>query len=212
VMVDRGEVVGLLGRNGAGKTTTLRSIMGLVTPREGSIKLNGDEIRGLPPYAIARKGIGYVPDDRCIFPDLTVWENLTLPYKRKEPSRHRWEPKQLYALFPVLEAKSAMLGGSLSGGEQQMLTVARSLMGDPDLLLLDEPVEGLAPIVVRTLGEKVKALKKEGLTILVSEQNVNFALAVCERAYVIDKGVIQYDGTVVELMGNETVKRKYLTV
>jgi len=202
----------LLGRNGAGKTTTLRSIMGLVTPREGSIKWNGEEIRGLPPYAIARKGIGYVPDDRCIFPDLTVWENLTLPFKRKAPSRQRWEAKQLYALFPVLERKSGMLGGSLSGGEQQMLTVARSLMGDPDLLLLDEPVEGLAPIVVRTLGEKVKALKDEGLTILVSEQNVKFALAVCERAYVIDKGVIQYDGTVDELMKNETVKRKYLTV
>lgn len=211
--VDRGEVVCLLGRNGAGKTTTMRSIMGLTPPRSGTIKFHGEEIRGKPSYYIAQKGMGYVPDNRLIFPDLTVRENLALG--TKVPKNFRGEPwtvEQVYVLFPALKKLDKNLGGYLSGGEQQMLTVGRTLMGNPDLLLMDEPVEGLAPLVVKHLGEQILKLKEMGETILFSEQNVRFATMVAGRAYVIDKGMIRYQGSIDELSHNEEIKKKYLMI
>jgi branched-chain amino acid transport system ATP-binding protein len=211
--VDRGEIVCLLGRNGAGKTTTMRSIMGLTPPHSGSVEFHGEEMRGRPPYYIAQKGMGYVPDNRLIFPDLTVRQNLELASKvPKDLQGEPWTVDRVYGLFPLLKKLDKHLGGYLSGGEQQMLTVGRTLMGNPDLLLLDEPVEGLAPLVVRDLGEQILTLKEMGETILFSEQNVKFATMVAERAYVIDKGRIQYRGSIEELSGNEEIKRKYLMI
>jgi branched-chain amino acid transport system ATP-binding protein len=211
--VDRGEIVCLLGRNGAGKTTTMRSIMGLTRPHSGSVQFHGEEMRGRPPYYIAQKGMGYVPDNRLIFPDLTVRQNLELANKiPKDFEGDPWTADRIYELFPLLKKLDKHLGGYLSGGEQQMLTVGRTLMGNPDLLLLDEPVEGLAPLVVRDLGEQILKLKEMGETILFSEQNVKFATMVAERAYVIDKGRIQYQGSIEELSANEEIKRKYLMI
>jgi branched-chain amino acid transport system ATP-binding protein len=211
--VDRGEIVCLLGRNGAGKTTTMRSIMGLTPPHAGSVQFHGEEMRGRPPYYIAQKGMGYVPDNRLIFPDLTVRQNLELASKvPKDLQGEPWTVDRVYGLFPLLKKLDKHLGGYLSGGEQQMLTVGRTLMGNPDLLLLDEPVEGLAPLVVRDLGEQILTLKEMGETILFSEQNVKFATMVAERAYVIDKGRIQYRGSIEELSGNEEIKKKYLMI
>jgi len=211
--VDRGEIVCLLGRNGAGKTTTMRSIMGLTRPHSGSVQFHGEEMRGRPPYYIAQKGMGYVPDNRLIFPDLTVRQNLELAIKiPKNFAGEPWAIDRVYELFPLLKKLDKHLGGYLSGGEQQMLTVGRTLMGNPDLLLLDEPVEGLAPLVVRDLGEQILTLKEMGETILFSEQNVKFATMVAERAYVIDKGRIQYQGSIEELSANEEIKRKYLMI
>jgi branched-chain amino acid transport system ATP-binding protein len=211
--VDRGEIVCLLGRNGAGKTTTMRSIMGLTPPHAGSVQFHGEEMRGRPPYYIAQKGMGYVPDNRLIFPDLTVRQNLELASKvPKDLQGEPWTVDRVYGLFPLLKKLDKHLGGYLSGGEQQMLTVGRTLMGNPDLLLLDEPVEGLAPLVVRDLGEQILTLKEMGETILFSEQNVKFATMVAERAYVIDKGRIQYRGNIEELSENEEIKRKYLMI
>lgn len=211
--VDHGEIVCLLGRNGAGKTTTMRSIMGLTPPQSGSVQFHGEEMRGRPPYYIAQKGMGYVPDNRLIFPDLTVRQNLELANKiPKDFEGAPWTADRIYELFPLLKKLDKHLGGYLSGGEQQMLTVGRTLMGNPDLLLLDEPVEGLAPLVVRDLGEQILALKEMGETILFSEQNVKFATMVAERAYVIDKGRIQYQGSIEELSANEEIKRKYLMI
>lgn len=209
--IGNGEVVCLLGRNGAGKTTTIRSIMGLVPPQSGSVKFEGEELRGKPPYFIAQRGIGYVPDYRGIFPDLTVKENLLLAERRKKSEG--WTVERIYALFPDLEKLSKLMGGALSGGQQQMLTISRTLMTNPHLLLLDEPVEGLAPLLVKLLGERLKHLKeKEHLTILLSEQNVRFATELSDRAYVIEKGVIQYHGSINELRADEDVKRRYLAV
>lgn len=211
--INMGEIVCLLGRNGAGKTTTMRSIMGLTAPRSGEILFHGEDIRGMPPYAIARRGMGYVPDNRLIFPDLTVRENMELAVK--EPRHFQGEPwtvDRVYELFPILQRLDGNLGGYLSGGEQQMLTVGRTLMGNPDLLLLDEPVEGVAPLVVRDLGTQILKLKDMGETILFSEQNVRFALMTAERAYVIDRGRIPYEGSIDELSSNEEVKEKYLMI
>ncbi|MFH0845756.1 MAG: ABC transporter ATP-binding protein, partial [Pseudomonadota bacterium] len=183
--IDRGEIVCLLGRNGAGKTTTMRSIMGLTPPRSGSVQFHGEEVRGRPPYYIAQKGMGYVPDNRLIFPDLTVRENLELAIKiPKNFDGEPWTVDRIYDLFPLLRRLEKHLGGYLSGGEQQALTVGRTLMGNPDLLLLDEPVEGLAPMVVKDLGKQILKLKDMGQTILFSEQNVRFATVMAERAYV----------------------------
>jgi len=211
--VDRGEIVCLLGRNGAGKTTTMRSIMGLTPPQSGSIQFQGEEMRGRPPYYIARKGMGYVPDNRLIFPDLTVRQNLELAIKIPENlDGEPWTVDRIYELFPLLKKLDRHLGGYLSGGEQQMLTLGRTLMGNPDLLLLDEPVEGLAPLVVKDLGEQILVLKEMGETILFSEQNVKFATTTAERAYVIDKGRIQYQGSIEELSANEEIKKKYLMI
>jgi len=211
--IESGEVVCLLGRNGAGKTTTLRSIMGLTPPKSGSIRFHGEEIKGKPPYLIAQKGMGYVPDNRLIFPDLTVRENIELACKvPKDFKGEAWTVDRIYKLFPLLKRLDKRLGGYLSGGEQQMLTVGRTLMGNPDLLLLDEPVEGLAPLVVRDLGEQILKLKDLGETILFSEQNVKFATTIAERAYVIDRGKIQYQGSIEDLNDNEEIKKKYLMI
>lgn len=211
--VDGGEIVCLLGRNGAGKTTTVRSIMGLTPPQSGSIKFHGEELRGKPPYYIAQKGMGYVPDNRLIFPDLTVRENLALAYKLpKNFDGEAWTTDRIYELFPLLKKLDKNLGGYLSGGEQQMLTLGRTLMGNPDLLLLDEPVEGLAPLVVKDLGKQILKLKEMGETIFFSEQNVRFATTTAERAYVIDKGKIRYQGSIEELSANEEIKKEYLMI
>jgi branched-chain amino acid transport system ATP-binding protein len=210
--VDRGEVVVLLGRNGAGKTTTMRSIMGLTPPKTGTVTYNGKNITGLAPYKTARLGIGFVPEDRSIFPDLTVRANLDVAYKKSKTRANKWTIDQVYALFPRLEELSRRRGGTLSGGEQQMLTIARTLMGDPDLLLLDEPSEGLAPIIVKTLGDFIDRVKQEGMTVLLSEQNVKFSLKHSDRAYIVDSGHIKYQGTIKELEKDEDVKKRYLAV
>jgi branched-chain amino acid transport system ATP-binding protein len=210
--VDRGEVVVLLGRNGAGKTTTMRSIMGLTPPKTGTVTYNGQNITGLAPYKTARLGIGFVPEDRSIFPDLTVRANLDVAYKKSKTRANKWTIDQVYALFPRLEELSRRRGGTLSGGEQQMLTIARTLMGDPDLLLLDEPSEGLAPIIVKTLGDFIDRVKQEGMTVLLSEQNVKFSLKHSDRAYIVDSGHIKYQGTIKELEKDEDVKKRYLAV
>lgn len=211
--VDRGQIVCLLGRNGAGKTTTLRSIMGLTPPRSGSVLFHGEEMLNRPPYYIARKGMGYVPDNRLIFPDLTVRENLELGAKiPKDFDGNPWTVDRIYELFPPLKKLDKNLGGYLSGGEQQMLTVGRTLMGNPELVLLDEPVEGLAPLVVRYFAEQIRRLKELGETILFSEQNLKFSLSIADSAYVIDKGRIRYEGSIDELRANEEIKKSCLMI
>jgi branched-chain amino acid transport system ATP-binding protein len=211
--VNQGESVCLLGRNGAGKTTTLKSIMSLAPASAGSILFNGVNLVGLAPYEIARLGVGYVPDERLIFPDLTVRENLEIAIKRGAAGAPaEWTVERIYDLFPVLQPLNARLGGYLSGGEQQMLTIGRTLMGNPSLLLLDEPVEGVAPVVVQELTRQIKALKTMGLTILFAEQNMHFATEISDRAYVIEKGRIRFQGTMRELAANEEVKQKYLMI
>ena len=210
--VNQGESVCLLGRNGAGKTTTLKSIMSLAQASAGSIRFNGSELVGRPPYEIARLGVGYVPDERLIFPDLTVRENLEIAVKQGATGAPaEWTVERIYELFPVLAPLDARLGGYL-GGEQQMLTIGRTLMGNPSLLLLDEPVEGVAPVVVQELTRQIKHLKTMGLTILFAEQNMHFATQISDRAYVIEKGHIRYQGTMGELAANEEVKAKYLMI
>jgi branched-chain amino acid transport system ATP-binding protein len=206
--VSRGEVVGLLGRNGAGKSTTMRSIMGLTPPKEGSVLFNGDNITGQKPYLLFRKGIGYVPDDRRVFADLSVDDNLDIVHTRGTG----WNKERVYELFPALSEMKTRRAGNLSGGEQQMLTIARALMGGPELLLLDEPTEGLAPLIVRDLEEQILKLRDAGISILLSEQNVRSALKMISRAYVIDNGSIRFEGSVSELEANEEVKKKYLMV
>lgn len=208
INVSKGEVVGLLGRNGAGKSTTMRSIMGLTPPREGSITFKGEDITGEKPFLLFRKGIGYVPDDRRVFADLSVDDNLEIVHRRDTT----WSKGRVYELFPALAEIKTRRAGHLSGGEQQMLTIARALMGSPELLLLDEPTEGLAPLIVRGLEEQILKLKDAGISILLSEQNVRSALKMITRAYVIDNGRIRFAGTVAELEANEEVKRKYLMV
>jgi branched-chain amino acid transport system ATP-binding protein len=207
-----GEVVVLLGRNGAGKTTTLKSIMGLVPPRKGAITFKGERIDGLPSYRIARRGMGFVPEDRVIFPDLTVRENLEIAEKKTDEGKTLWTVPKVFGFFPVLEKFQNRNGGTLSGGEQQMLTIARTLMGNPELLLLDEPVEGLAPLIVRMLGEIIHQIKENGVTLLVSEQNVKFSFKIAQKVYIIDKGAIRYEGSVEDLKGNDEIKKKYLAV
>jgi branched-chain amino acid transport system ATP-binding protein len=211
--VQQGESVCLLGRNGAGKTTTLKTIMSLAQASAGSIRFEGADLVGRPPYEIARLGVGYVPDERLIFPDLTVRENLEIAVKQGAAGAPaQWTVARIYELFPVLAPLDARLGGYLSGGEQQMLTIGRTLMGNPSLLLLDEPVEGVAPVVVQELTRQIKRLKTMGLTILFAEQNMHFATQISDRAYVIEKGHIRYQGTMSELVANEEVKAKYLMI
>ncbi len=204
--VDIGQVVCLLGRNGAGKTTTLKSIMGLSPPAEGRIWLNQEDITGTAPFRLARKGIGYVPDDRRIFADLTVGENLEIA-ARKGPVGGDWDREKVYELFPALKDLDGRGSGLLSGGEQKMLASARALMTNPQFLLLDEPTEGLAPFLVRSLGERIKKLKEIGLTVLLAEQNIKFTLGLSDYGYIIDNGRIKYQGTVAELTDNEEVKK-----
>jgi branched-chain amino acid transport system ATP-binding protein len=208
--VREGESVCLLGRNGAGKTTTLRSIIGLTPPRAGKIRFRGKDIIGKPPYRIAQLGIGFVPDDRRIFPDLTVRQNILVARREREGSN--WNLDSVYNLFPKLQQLDTHMGTQLSGGEQQMLTIARTLMTNPDLLLLDEPGEGLAPLVIKTMEVQLGEIKKMGLNMLICEHNVGLALALSDRGYVMDKGAIHYHGTIDELRGNEEVRKKYLMV
>ncbi|MFQ5340194.1 MAG: ABC transporter ATP-binding protein [Anaerolineae bacterium] len=207
--VEPGEVVCLLGRNGAGKTTTMKSIIGLTPPKRGNITFKGEEITGTAPYLLARKGLGYVPDDRRIFADLTVGENLEIAEKAGAMD---WDRERVYELFPVLRKKESHKGGHLSGGEQKMLAIARALMGNPELLLLDEPTEGLAPLLIRDLEEQIRKLKETGLTVLLAEQNVRSALRLGDRGYIIDNGQIRYQGSITELRENEEVRKKYLLV
>jgi branched-chain amino acid transport system ATP-binding protein len=210
--VATGEVVCLLGRNGAGKSTTLKSIIGLVRPASGAIAFDGLRIERLEPYAIARAGLGYVPEDRRIFTDLTVTENLEVGRQPARPDAPTWTPERLFALFPNLGAMQDRPGGRMSGGEQQMLTIARTLMGNPSCLLLDEPSEGLAPVIVDQMAAAIRALKKEGLSVLLSEQNLHFAAEVSDRAYIIEKGRIRFAGTMAELAANADVRAQYLAV
>ncbi len=209
--VSKGEIVSLLGRNGAGKSTTMKSIMGLTPPRQGSIRFKDEDITGQKPYLNARRGIGYVPDDRRIFADLTVGENLEIS-ARKPQRGTGWDKEGVYELFPPLRHIDNRRAGFLSGGEQQMLTIGRALMTNPDLLLLDEPTEGLAPLMVKMLEEQIARLRDKGLTVLLAEQNQQVALRLSQRAYVIDNGTIRYHGTIEELKANAEVRKKYLLV
>ncbi len=209
--VSAGEIVCLLGRNGAGKSTIIKSVMGLVPPREGKVLYKGTDIIGKKPYLIARMGIGYVPDDRRVFADLTVGENLEISERRTDVP-NAWNMERVYEFFPPLKHIDSRKAGFLSGGEQQMLTIARSLMTNPDFLLLDEPTEGLAPLIVNMLEEQVMALNAIGLTVLLAEQNQKSALRVSNRGYIIDNGVIRYHGSIGELRENEEIRRKYLLV
>jgi len=205
-----GEVVTLLGRNGAGKSTTLKAVAGLVHVTRGDVVFRGRSLLGLLPHEISRLGVGFVPEDRRIFADLTVRENLMVGERGTGP--RRWTEERVFALFPQLAPLAGQRGGSLSGGEQQMLTIARTLVTDPALLLLDEPSEGLAPVVVRALGDTIAALKREGLTIVLSEQNVKFARRLADRAYIIEKGVIRFEGPISALDADEALRRAYLGV
>ena len=210
--VEQREVVSLLGRNGVGKTTSFRSIMGLTPPRSGSIRLKGVEIAGKKPYEIAKLGIGYVPDDRRIFPDLTAVENLELARRLAKKSDGPWTLERIYQLFPVLERLKSSLGTTLSGGEQKMLAIGRGLMKNPEILLLDEPSEGLAPLVVRDLAGVILKIQASGVTILLADQNIKFCRKVAGRGYIMEKGLIQHQGTLEEIWQNEEIVRKYLAV
>jgi branched-chain amino acid transport system ATP-binding protein len=209
--VAAGECVCLLGRNGVGKTTTIRSVMGLTPPREGRVVWKGRDIAGRQPYEIAALGIGFVPEDRRIFADLTVWENLDVA-ARIRGGTTAWTLERVFDLFPKLRELVDRQGGFLSGGEQQMLTIARTLMGNPELLLLDEPSEGLAPLVVDHLKEQIARLKQDGLTILLAEQNVDFCLDLADRVYVLEKGRIRYEGTAASFREDESIRAQYLAL
>jgi branched-chain amino acid transport system ATP-binding protein len=215
--VERGEVVALMGRNGAGKSTTMKSIMGLIDKRQGQLRFMDRDISQHATHEIAALGLGYVPEDRRIFTDLTVLENLevgrqaTRVWPQGDPAPH-WTPEKLFKLFPNLGEMPHRPGGRMSGGEQQMLTVARSLMGNPYLILLDEPSEGIAPVIVEQMAHMILSLKQQGVSILLSEQNLHFANLVCDRAYVLEKGQIRFSGTMQELDANEAVRRAYLSL
>jgi branched-chain amino acid transport system ATP-binding protein len=210
--VREGEVACLLGRNGAGKTTTILTIMGYLKPRPGRILFRGRDIAVLPPYRVARLGFGFVPQERGIFPSLTVRENLTVFARAGGGTGGRWTLDRVFELFPNLRARERNLGFQLSGGEQQMLSIARALMLNPTLLLLDEPSEGLAPMIVQEIVAVLKNLKREGLAILLVEQNLHTALAVGDRHHVMNKGEICFSGSSAELESNEAVLRNYLSV
>ena len=210
--LEPGEVVALVGRNGAGKSTTLKAVMGLVPASAERLAFRGRSLVGLTTYRIARLGLGYVPEDRRVFTELTVAENLSVAERPPRADAPHWTPERLFALFPNLGRMRDRPGGAMSGGEQQMLTIARTLMGNPRLVLLDEPSEGLAPVIVEEMARTVRALKGEGLTILLSEQNLHFAGHVADRAAVIEKGAIRFTGTVDALKADEAVRAQYLSV
>jgi branched-chain amino acid transport system ATP-binding protein len=215
--VGRGEVVALMGRNGAGKSTTMKAIMGLIAQRQGKVVFNGEDISRRQPFEIARRGLGFTPEDRRIFSDLTVLENLDVG---RQPERRfadgalapQWTPERLFGLFPNLAEMPHRPGGRMSGGEQQMLTVARTLMGNPLLVLLDEPSEGVAPLIVEQMANTIVELKKEGLSILLSEQNIHFAQLVSDRAYVLEKGQVRWQGGMSALAADPDIQRNYLTM
>jgi branched-chain amino acid transport system ATP-binding protein len=215
--VGRGEVVALMGRNGAGKSTTIKSLIALVAQRSGRVSFLGEDISRLKPFEIARRGLGFVPEDRRIFSDLTVLENLDIG--RQLPRHHAdgrpapsWTLEKLFAIFPNLAAMPHRRGAHMSGGEQQMLTVARTLMGNPLLVLLDEPSEGVAPVIVEEMANTIIELKKEGLSVLLSEQNIHFAELVCDRVYVLEKGQLQWDGRMADLAKDIDAQRRLLSV
>ena len=211
--VDRGEIVCLLGRNGVGKSTTLKSIIGLVSPRSGEIIFKGQNIAGLPPYTIAKMGVGYVPEDRRIFPTLSVRENLIMGIKPGQKSNGEgWSIEKVYKYFPSLEKRDKQRGAHLSGGEQQMLTMARTLMGNPGVILIDEPTEGLAPLIVATVEQVIQDIHKHDISVLLVEQNMRVALRLAGRIYVISKGKIVFQGTSRELKEAHEVREKYLEV
>jgi branched-chain amino acid transport system ATP-binding protein len=207
-----GRVTSLLGRNGVGKTTTIRGIIGLSPPFSGTVKFNGEDITGKSPFVISRVGIGYVPEDKRIFRSLRVWENLKLGRMKTQAEVGDRSLERIYALFPVLKERSNYWGTQLSGGEQQMLAVARALMGNPKLLLLDEPSQGLAPILQKRLAETIKTLRQEGITVLLAEQSLRLASEVSDRAHILEKGVLRFEGTIDELNADERIKREYLAV
>jgi branched-chain amino acid transport system ATP-binding protein len=209
--VQRGEVLVLLGRNGAGKSTTMKSVIGLVPPQSGNVLFDGEHIAHLPPFRIARKGLGYVPEDRRVFSDLTVMENLEVGRQPPREGAPAWTPERLFQLFPNLGEMRDRPGGRMSGGEQQMLTIARTLMGNPRAILLDEPSEGLAPVIVEQMANAIRALKAEGLTVILSEQNLHFASLVADRAVIIEKGRVRYAGMMAELAQDEAVQQEYLS-
>ena len=210
--VNAGEVVALMGRNGAGKSTTLKSIMALLDAVSGEIAFDGRNLRGLEVFQIGRLGLGYVPEERRIFTELTVLENLEVGRQAPRPGAPSWDAEKLMRLFPNLRELQHRRGGEMSGGEQQMLTVARTLMGNPRLVLLDEPSEGIAPRIVEDMANMIVELKQEGLSVLLCEQNLHFAQLVSDRAYVLEKGQVKYQGTMPELAANQEVKREYLAV
>ena len=212
LFVERGQTMALLGRNGAGKSTTFKMIAGLAPPRRGTVVLAGQTVSGRPSYRIARSGIGYVPENRQVFPEHSVDDNLIVGAKKGPRGDSPWCRAQIYEVFPILASRKARMAGRLSGGEQQMLTIARTLMGNPDLLLLDEPSEGLAPLIVQAIGELIKKLRGMGVTILLAEQNMHFCLGIATHATVIDKGQIVYRATIDELRHNEEIKHRYLAV
>ncbi|HXD99672.1 MAG TPA: ABC transporter ATP-binding protein [Candidatus Acidoferrum sp.] len=211
--VEVGEVVCLLGRNGAGKTTTVRSIAGLTPPRAGRITLRGRDLAGLAPFRIARLGVGFVPEDRRVFPNLTVRENLEVARRTwGDGTPGAWTEERVFELFPILRERRRQAGGTLSGGEQQMLTIARTLMGDPEILLLDEPSEGLAPLVVETLRQQLGRLKASGLTIVLAEQNVRFVSELGDRVYILEKGMVRYQGSMAGFLADAEARQAYLAV
>jgi branched-chain amino acid transport system ATP-binding protein len=210
--INEGEVVSLLGRNGVGKTTTLRSIMGLTPPRSGKILLHNVDIVGKPSFQIAQMGIGYMPDDRRIFPDLTLYENLELARRLSKKGKVSWTFEKVYNLFPVFTDLKERKGTQLSGGEQKMLAIGRALMKNPDLLLLDEPSEGLAPLVVQNLVEVIGRIQGEGVTILLADQNLKFCRKTSDRGYILEKGIVQHQGLMEEIWQNEEIVKKYLVV
>jgi branched-chain amino acid transport system ATP-binding protein len=211
--VDQGEIVCLLGRNGVGKSTTLKSIIGLVEPRSGEVFFRGRNIAGMPPYTIAKLGVGYVPEERRIFPTLTVRENLLMGIKPGQKGNgDGWTIEKVYQTFPALQSRDKQKGGHLSGGEQQMLTIARTLMGNPGVLLIDEPTEGLAPLIVETVEQVIMDIHRQGIPILLVEQNMRVALRLAGRIYVISKGKIVFQGTSQDLKEAQAIREKYLEV
>jgi branched-chain amino acid transport system ATP-binding protein len=207
----RGEVAALMGRNGAGKSTTLKAIMGLLPPRAGQVRFAGQEIAGLPAFRIARLGLGYVPEDRRVFTDLTVAENLEVG-RRAARGHAAWTPERLFEIFPNLAAMRGRRAAAMSGGEQQMLAIARTLMGNPEAVLLDEPSEGLAPVILELMADAVLRMKREGIAVLLSEQNFDFAAAVADRAYVIERGEIRYDGSMAALDADPALRAQHLAL
>ena len=210
--IQKREVVCLLGRNGVGKTTTLRSIIGLTPPRSGRILFKDIDIVGKQPFQIAQMGMGYVPDDRRIFPDLTLFENLELARRLSSKGKSQWTFEKIYGLFPVFVELKERKGIQLSGGEQKMLAIGRALMKNPDLLLLDEPSEGLAPLVVQNLAEVTDRIRSEGVTMLLADQNLKFCRKTSDRGYILEKGMIQYQGIMEEIWQDEEIVKKYLVV